>query len=92
MKVNGWNHESSLGEDSTTQCRYLLVRYLALFRGRSQWVIGLRLVVHFLFPRADALTGGMTRAAVSECMRKVARDGFGRFLVLHPCPRRSLAV
>jgi len=55
-------------------------------------VLGLRLVVHFLIPCADALTGGMIRAAVSEGMRKVARGGFGRFLVLHPCPRRSLAM
>jgi hypothetical protein len=38
-------------------------------------VSGLRLVVHFLFPSVDALTGGMTRAAVSEGMRKVARGG-----------------
>jgi hypothetical protein len=55
-------------------------------------VLGLRLVVHFLFPSAGALTGGMTRAAVSGGARKVARGGFGCFLVLHPCPRRSLAV
>ena len=55
-------------------------------------MLGLCLVVHFHIPCADALTGGTTRAAVSEGTRKVARDGFGCFLVLHPCPRRSLAV
>jgi hypothetical protein len=38
-------------------------------------VSGLRLVAHFLCPSADALTRGMTRAAVSEGMRKVARGG-----------------
>lgn len=55
-------------------------------------MFGLRLVAHFLIPCADALTGGMTRAAVSEGIRQVAKDGFGRFLVLQPRPRRSLAV
>ena len=36
-------------------------------------------MVHFLFSCAGALTGGMTRAAVSEGMRKVARDGLVLF-------------
>ena len=38
-------------------------------------MLGLRLVVHFLFLSVGALTGGMTRAAVSEGTRKVARGG-----------------
>jgi len=38
-------------------------------------VLGLCYAAHFLFPCVDALTRGMTRAAVSEGMRKVARDG-----------------
>ena len=38
MKVNGWNHESSLGEDSTIQCGHLLA--LGPFWGQESAGVG----------------------------------------------------
>jgi hypothetical protein len=78
LKVNGWNHESSLSEDSTIWDRNPPIRYTAR-KGRNWWVLGLAQVVHFLKLSAEALTRGMTRAAVCEGMRKVAGDGLVPF-------------